>query len=178
MTPSESRRVPAPQPSGKITRSHASKLAIVYVRQSTPQQITENRESLTRQYALASHAVCLGWPTDRVLVIDDDLGLSGRTAEGRPGFQRLLAEVTMDHVGLILGLEMSRLARCHAAVEGRVEFQHTVVAVVSDVEIAAGIGGKTGSGSASKVETGPGCAKGMREVIRLADHEVRRSAAG
>jgi DNA invertase Pin-like site-specific DNA recombinase len=111
MTPTESGRVAVPQPSSKITLTHLTKLAIVYVRQSTPQQIAENRESLARQYALASHAVSLGWPKERVIVIDDDLGLSGRTAEGRPGFQRLLAEVTMDHVGLILGLEMSRLAR-------------------------------------------------------------------
>ena len=100
-----------PQLPAKITAAHLAKLAIVYVRQSTPQQIAENRESLARQYALAQHATALVWPADRVVVIDDDLGLSGRTADGRPGFQRLLAEVTMDHVGLILGLEMSRLAR-------------------------------------------------------------------
>ena len=65
----------------------------------------------TRQYALADHARALGWPTERVLVIDEDLGLSGRTADIRLGFQRLLAEVSMDHVGLVLGLEMSRLSR-------------------------------------------------------------------
>jgi DNA invertase Pin-like site-specific DNA recombinase len=98
-------------PSIKIAASHRAKLAVVYVRQSTAQQGTENRESLARQYGLADHARGLGWPTDRVLVIDDDLGLSSRTAEGRPGFQWLIAEVTMDHVGLVLGLEMSRLAR-------------------------------------------------------------------
>lgn len=97
--------------SAKVTSSHHTKLAVVYVRQSTPQQVAENRESLARQYALADHAHGLGWPTDRVLVIDEDLGLSGRSAEGRLGFQRLIAEVTMDHVGLVLGLEMSRLAR-------------------------------------------------------------------
>jgi DNA invertase Pin-like site-specific DNA recombinase len=100
-----------PPPSAKITAAHRAKLAVVYVRQSTAQQVAENRESLARQYALADHARGLGWPADRVLVIDDDLGLSGRTADGRPGFQRLLAEVTMDHAGLVLGLEMSRLAR-------------------------------------------------------------------
>jgi DNA invertase Pin-like site-specific DNA recombinase len=97
--------------SPKVANSHQAKLAVVYVRQSTPQQVAENRESLARQYALADHARNLGWPTERVIVIDDDLGLSGRSAEGRPGFQRLIAEVTMDHVGLVLGLEMSRLAR-------------------------------------------------------------------
>ncbi len=82
------------------------------VRQSTPQQVLDHRESTARQYALAERAVALGWPRDRVLTIDDDLGKSGQSIEGRPGFQRLLAEVALDHVGLILGLEMSRLARC------------------------------------------------------------------
>jgi len=95
----------------KITAAHRAQLAVVYVRQSTAQQVAENRESLARQYALADHARRLGWPTERVLVIDDDLGLSGRSADRRPGFQRLIAEVTMDHVGLVLGLEMSRFAR-------------------------------------------------------------------
>jgi DNA invertase Pin-like site-specific DNA recombinase len=111
MTATDAGRPARPQLPAKITATHLTKMAIVYVRQSTPQQVAENRESLARQYALASHAAALGWPTDRVVVIDDDLGLSGRTADGRPGFQRLLAEVTMDHVGLVLGLEMSRLAR-------------------------------------------------------------------
>jgi DNA invertase Pin-like site-specific DNA recombinase len=97
--------------SPKINATHLTQLAIVYVRQSTPQQVVEHRESLARQYALAQHAQSLGWPESRVQVIDEDLGLSGRSAEGRPGFQRLLAEVTMGHVGLVLGLEMSRLAR-------------------------------------------------------------------
>jgi hypothetical protein len=97
-----------PIESSKITDAHRAKLAVVYVRQATPQQVIENRESLARQYALADHAISLGWPTERVLVIDEDLGLSGRTADMRLGFQRLLAEVSMDHVGLVLGLEMSR----------------------------------------------------------------------
>jgi DNA invertase Pin-like site-specific DNA recombinase len=102
---------PRPCESGKITDAHRAKLAVVYVRQSTPQQVAENRESLARRYALAEHARALGWPADRVLVIDADLGQSARTAEARLGFQRLLAEVSMDHVGLVLGLEMSRLSR-------------------------------------------------------------------
>jgi DNA invertase Pin-like site-specific DNA recombinase len=85
--------------------------AIVYVRQSTPQQVSGNPESAQRQYALARRAAELGWPPDRVLIIDEDQGRSGATAEGRAGFQRLLAEVGLDHVGLVLGLEMSRLAR-------------------------------------------------------------------
>jgi DNA invertase Pin-like site-specific DNA recombinase len=98
----------------KIRDRHLERLAVVYVRQSTAQQVKENRESRERQYALADHAAHLGWPRERVLVIDEDQGRSGRTAAGRSGFQRLLAEVTMGHVGLVLGLEMSRLSRSSA----------------------------------------------------------------
>lgn len=95
----------------KIRAEHTERLAIVYVRQSSPQQMEEHKESLTRQYALKDHAIAFGWHPDRILVIDEDLGLSGRRADNRQGFQRLLAEVTMEHVGMVLGLEMSRLAR-------------------------------------------------------------------
>jgi DNA invertase Pin-like site-specific DNA recombinase len=101
---------PAPR-SGKIKPWHQERLAVVYIRQSSPQQVAEHRESAARQYALADRAVALGWPRPRALVIDEDQGRSGQSVEGRPGFQRLLAEVGLDHVGLILGLEMSRLAR-------------------------------------------------------------------
>ena len=100
-----------PPRSAKIQPEHLEKLAIVYVRQSSPQQVLENRESTARQYALAQYAEVLGWPAERVLVIDEDQGQSGKTAENRSGFQRLLAEVTMEHAGIVLGLEMSRLAR-------------------------------------------------------------------
>lgn len=97
--------------SPKLKPWHLDRVAIVYVRQSTPQQVLDHRESTARQYALADRAVALGWARDRVTTIDDDLGKSGQSIEGRPGFQRLLAEVALDRVGLILGLEMSRLAR-------------------------------------------------------------------
>ena len=96
---------------GKIESAHLEKLAVVYVRQSSPKQVLENRESTARQYAFADEAVALGWPRERVLIIDEDLGKSARTVEGRSGFQRLVTEVTLDHVGMVLGLEMSRLAR-------------------------------------------------------------------
>lgn len=95
----------------KLKPWHLDRAAIVYVRQSTPQQVVEHQESTARQYALVDRAVALGWPRGRVVVIDDDLGKSGQSVEGRPGFQRLLAEVALDHVGSIFGLEMSRLAR-------------------------------------------------------------------
>jgi DNA invertase Pin-like site-specific DNA recombinase len=111
MSGTESISRPSAFQSIKITDTHRAKLAVVYVRQSSPQQVVENRESLARQYSLADYARALGWPADRVLVIDEDLGQSGRTADARLGFQRLLAEVTMDHVGMVLGLEMSRLSR-------------------------------------------------------------------
>jgi resolvase-like protein len=95
----------------KIRDQHRVRKAIVYIRQSSPQQVAENKESSARQYARADVAVALGWPRDRVEVIDRDQGHSGKTAEGRPGFQYVLAEVGLDHVGLLLGLEASRLAR-------------------------------------------------------------------
>src|SRR4051812_8218807 len=99
-----------PRPA-KITDRQSNKLAIVYVRQSSPQQVFDHKESRERQYAMADHAVALGWPRDRVLVIDEDQGRSGKTTGQRLGFQHLLAEITMDHVGLVLGLELCRLSR-------------------------------------------------------------------
>ena len=98
-------------PSPKIHREHLQRMAIVYVRQSTPQQMTRNPESTRLQYGLVERAVTLGWPRAQVLVIDEDLGKSGSTAQGRSGFQRLVTEVSLNRVGLVLGIEMSRLAR-------------------------------------------------------------------
>jgi DNA invertase Pin-like site-specific DNA recombinase len=97
--------------SAKIQAHHRERLAIVYIRQSTPRQVRENVESTALQYELKRRAVGLGWREERVLVIDDDLGQSARTGTHRMGFQRLLAEVGLNHVGLVLGIEMSRLAR-------------------------------------------------------------------
>jgi DNA invertase Pin-like site-specific DNA recombinase len=95
----------------KVQSRHLERVAAVYIRQSTLQQVQEHRESTALQYALRSKAIAWGWSGDRVLVIDEDLGCSGASAEGRTGFQRLLAEVSLGHVGLVLGIEMSRLAR-------------------------------------------------------------------
>lgn len=95
----------------KLEPRHFERLAIVYVRQSDPQQVLKHRESTALQYNQADLAVEMGWPRERVLVIDEDLGISGRHAEGRNGFQRMMAEVALNHVGIILGREMSRLAR-------------------------------------------------------------------
>jgi DNA invertase Pin-like site-specific DNA recombinase/transposase-like protein len=95
----------------KIGDRHLDRLAMVYVRQSSPQQVLENRESRERQYALAQFAQRLGWPAERVVVVDEDQGQSGRSAENRSGFQRLMTEVSLNHVGIVLGLELSRLSR-------------------------------------------------------------------
>jgi DNA invertase Pin-like site-specific DNA recombinase len=104
--------VTEPPRSPKIKPWHLDRYAIVFVRQSDPQQAVKHPESTARQYGLVGRAVELGWPPERVTVIDDDQGKSGTTAEGRLGFHRLLAEVALDHVGLILGTEVSRPARC------------------------------------------------------------------
>jgi DNA invertase Pin-like site-specific DNA recombinase len=98
----------------KITASHLSRQAIVYLRQSSPAQVEHNRESTERQYALATKARELGWPEDRIVIIDEDLGLSGSGSVARSGFARLTAEVALARVGLVLGLEVSRLARNNA----------------------------------------------------------------
>lgn len=97
--------------SNKIHAQHHDRIAIVYIRQSTLQQVERNNESTKLQYALQDKAYAMGWHKERVLVIDDDLGRSGSSAEGRPGFQRLVSEVSMDRVGIIFGIEISRLAR-------------------------------------------------------------------
>src|SRR6266516_729722 len=95
----------------KITARHLSRQAVLYVRQSTLHQVFENTESTARQYGLRERALALGWATERIVVIDQDLGQSGASAVDRVGFQRLVAEVGLGHVGLVMGLEVSRLAR-------------------------------------------------------------------
>lgn len=96
---------------GKIMSHHLNRKAIIYIRQSTLQQVHRHQESTRLQYGLVDQAMHLGWPRSSIDVIDEDLGCSGATAEGRIGFQRLVAEVGLDHVGIVLGLEMSRLSR-------------------------------------------------------------------
>ncbi|MHB1640970.1 MAG: recombinase family protein [Candidatus Dormibacteria bacterium] len=98
----------------KITPFHLQRQALVYVRQSTASQVENNQESTQRQYALAAKAVELGWTRDQVTVIDEDLGVSGSGSADRSGFARLTAEVALGHVGIVLGLEVSRLARNNA----------------------------------------------------------------
>src|SRR5437870_9095855 len=95
----------------KVTPSHLKRNAYLYVRQSTLRQVFENTESTKRQYALRQRAIALGWPAEQIVVIDCDLGQSGASAVDRAGFQQLVAEVGLGRAGIVLGLEVSRLAR-------------------------------------------------------------------
>ena len=99
---------------GKVKSTHTRRDAIVYIRQSHPSQVENNRESTARQYALAEKAVGLGWPKSQVITIDEDLGVSGKVFVKRSGFDHLNAEVALGRVGILFGLEVSRLARNNA----------------------------------------------------------------
>ena len=98
----------------KVKLTHTRRAAFVYIRQSSPQQVENNRESTARQYALVEKACELGWTREQVTVVDEDLGLSGSGTAKRSGFARMTAEVALGHVGIVLGLEVSRLARNNA----------------------------------------------------------------
>ncbi len=95
----------------KVTSDHLQRAAYLYIRQSSMKQVIENQESTKRQYALKNRALALGWSLNQIIVIDDDQGLSGTSMQQRKGFQHLVAEVGLGHVGLVMGLEVSRLAR-------------------------------------------------------------------
>jgi DNA invertase Pin-like site-specific DNA recombinase len=97
-----------------VERQHLQRKAYVYVRRSTMAQVEHNTESLERQYELSERAVALGWSAADVVVVDSDLGRSGKSTEGRDGFQSLVAEVGLSRVGIVLGIEVSRLARRNA----------------------------------------------------------------
>ncbi|MGH8229868.1 MAG: recombinase family protein, partial [Steroidobacteraceae bacterium] len=98
----------------KVSADHLRRDAFLYVRQSSLRQMFENTESGKRQYALRDRAASLGWPIDRIHTIDTDQGISGANAENRDGFQYLVTEVALGHAGIVLGLEVSRLARNNA----------------------------------------------------------------
>src|SRR5215211_843903 len=98
----------------KVTAGHLARTAYLYVRQSTLRQVINNTESAERQYALRQRAVALGWPAGQIVVIDSDQGQSGASAADREGFQQLVAEVGLGKAGIVLGLEVSRLARNNA----------------------------------------------------------------
>src|SRR3954452_11138959 len=102
------------QTAATATGGHLARTAYLYVRQSSLRQVLHNTESATRQYALRQRAIALGWPADQVITIDTDQGQSGASAADREGFQRLVADVGMGRAGIVLGLEVSRLARNNA----------------------------------------------------------------
>jgi DNA invertase Pin-like site-specific DNA recombinase len=95
----------------KITSDHLCRKAYLYIRQSSIRQVMENTESTKRQYALKERAISLGWPASDIIVIDSDLGQSGSNSSNRGGFKQLVSEVGMGNAGIVLGLEVSRLAR-------------------------------------------------------------------
>ena len=103
-----------PRANQKVTSSHLKRLAYCYVRQSTLKQVFENTESTKRQYALRERAVALGWPVVQIVTVDSDLGETATSVADRQGFQKLMTEVSLGRVGLVMGLEVSRLARNNA----------------------------------------------------------------
>lgn len=111
MADERERLITSPAAHTKVTAAHLKRDAFLYVRQSTLHQVLQNTESTQRQYALQQRAVVLGWPIERVHVIDCDLGHSGASAVDREGFQQLVTEVSLGRAGVVLGLEVSRLAR-------------------------------------------------------------------
>jgi DNA invertase Pin-like site-specific DNA recombinase len=116
----------------KISPAHLERVAVVYVRQSTIAQVRQHTESTQRQYALVEEAERLGWAAARIEVIDDDLGLSGRSADGRSGFRELVGRVCVGEVGAILGLEVSRLARSSADLQRLLELARLTDTLVVD----------------------------------------------
>ena len=118
----------------RITSTHLTRLAVVYIRQSSLAQVRENTESTARQYALADEAARLGWEAQKILVIDADLGLSGRSASTRAGFKELVSRVCLGEVGAVLGLEISRLARSSADLQRLLEFCSLTDTLIIDAD--------------------------------------------
>jgi excisionase family DNA binding protein len=118
----------------KISAAHLERVAVVYVRQSTLAQVRQHTESTQRQYALVEEAERLGWAASRIEVIDDDLGLSGSSADGRSGFRELVGRVCVGEVGAILGLEVSRLARSSADLQRLLELARLTDTLVIDAD--------------------------------------------
>jgi DNA invertase Pin-like site-specific DNA recombinase len=104
----------SPQANQKVSASHLKRQAYCYVRQSTLKQVFENTESTKRQYALRDQAIALGWPLVQIVTVDSDLGETATSVADRQGFQKLMTEVSLGRVGLVMGLEVSRLARNNA----------------------------------------------------------------
>jgi len=118
----------------KVRATHLDRAAVIYVRQSTLAQVREHTESTMRQYALAEEATRLGWAADAVEVIDADLGVSGRSVEGRDGFKALVARVCLGEIGAVFGLEISRLARSSADLSRMLELARLTDTLVIDAD--------------------------------------------
>jgi excisionase family DNA binding protein len=120
----------------KISGSHLERVAVVYLRQSSPRQVRENFRSTERQYALAEEAARLGWEAERIAVVDGDLGISGRfsDAQARKGYAQLVSRVCLGEVGAIFGLEVSRLARSNAETQRLLEFCALTDTLVVDTD--------------------------------------------
>ena len=118
----------------KVTGSHLQRLAVIYVRQSTLAQVRFHRESTERQYALVDEAAKLGWERDRIVIVDQDLGLSGRDAQKREGFKELVGRVCCGEVGAIFGLEVSRLARSSADLQRLLELSALTDTLIVDAD--------------------------------------------
>ena len=120
----------------KITGSHLERVAVVYLRQSSPRQVRENFRSTERQYALAEEAARLGWEAERIAVVDGDLGISGRFSDtqARKGYAQLVSRVCLGEVGAIFGLEVSRLARSNAETQRLLEFCALTDTLVIDTD--------------------------------------------
>lgn len=118
----------------KVTDTHRAKFAYVYIRQSSLNQVVHNGESTELQYQLVERAVGLGWPRDRVQVIDDDLGKSAATSDERHGFQSLIAAVGLGQVGLVLSFDASRLARNNSDWHRLIELCSLFTTLIADGE--------------------------------------------
>ena len=118
----------------KVTPQHLKRAAVIYIRQSTMKQVMENQESTRRQYALQDKAYSLGWPKESIIVIDEDLGVSGSGRVARSGFQRLMSMIPAGEVGAVFGLEISRLARSSADMMKMIELCGLFDTLVIDEE--------------------------------------------
>lgn len=122
------------EPSSKVTTAHRAKCAYVYIRQSSPGQVIRHSESTELQYRLVERAIALGWPRERILLIDEDLGKSGASSDQRLGFQHLIAEIGLARVGLVLSLDASRLARNNSDWHHLIELCSLFGALIADSE--------------------------------------------
>ena len=118
----------------KVKRQHLQRLAVIYLRQSSPRQVRDNIRSTERQYGLSEEALRLGWDQERILTVDGDLGVSGRDVNGRASYKQLVARVCHSEVGAIFGLEVARLARNNAELLRLLEFCALTDTIVIDTD--------------------------------------------